>query len=621
MESDSLPGTIRLVRRSLHLLAPRDRIRLWLLTGIQMTLGVLDLLGVAAVAVVTAQVLSSTVDSESGAVPQAVSWLPGPLSVFFRDHLAWALLGAAGLLVIRSILTFALTRRTLTFLAFKQVAIADRLSKALLSQDLSFIQRRSSQETAYALMAGVQQATMGVLAPASMALAEISLLVILGVGLLNFDWIVTVGVAVFFGAIAIVLHRASANWAIRFGLRSQRVDIESLSSLQDLLGSYREITVAGRKGYFQQKFMFARATYTRTQASQATLALLPRYSLEISMTVGLVILGVYQYLTSDPADAFLSVAIFLTAGSRILPSIVRLQSAGLAIHGASAMATRTLELNAELIEQANAAVDSQFLSRPASSSIFSPVVQATGLEYTYPGGSQPVLRNVNFECHPGEFVAIAGASGAGKSTLADLILGLVKPTAGKITISGVSPMQAFAVWPGSVAYVSQSSHVTSGTITSNVCMGLAESEIDLDRIYAVLDQVQLLSVIQRRNGGLDSEVGEGGLSLSGGERQRLGLARALYLNPRLLLLDEATSSLDPVTEEAISRTLQCLRGSTTLVTIAHRLSTIATADRIYYLRRGEVAGEGTYGHLQTVEPEFLRQVRLAESWASRGKEV
>jgi ATP-binding cassette subfamily C protein len=209
-------------------------------------------------------------------------------------------------------------------------------------------------------------------------------------------------------------------------------------------------------------------------------------------------------------------------------------------------------------------------------------------------GAQPTLKNLSFTVHPGEQVAIIGPSGSGKSTAADLILGLLTPMSGTATIDNTEPSQFVKTHPGLVAYVPQEPAMVGGTILENIALGCDVNSLDMDRVHRAVNAAHLDLVIDELPDGLNTDIGKRKDQLSGGQLQRIGLARALYSEPRLLILDEATSALDASSEDAIKNTLDDLRGSVTVILIAHRLHTVQHADRVFLLEGGELLDTGTF---------------------------
>jgi ABC-type multidrug transport system fused ATPase/permease subunit len=184
-------------------------------------------------------------------------------------------------------------------------------------------------------------------------------------------------------------------------------------------------------------------------------------------------------------------------------------------------------------------------------------------------------------------VALIGSSGAGKTTLADIMLGLLSPQKGSVTVDGKDISKYMNGWHQSIGYIPQFIYLMDDTIRNNIVFG-AKAPVKDDYIWSVLEKVQLAEFVRNLEKGLDTEIGDRGVRLSGGQRQRLGIARALYMEPAVLFLDEATSALDNDTEAAVMEAINSLHGEITLVIIAHRLSTIKKCDYVYRVGDGKI---------------------------------
>jgi ABC-type bacteriocin/lantibiotic exporter with double-glycine peptidase domain len=214
------------------------------------------------------------------------------------------------------------------------------------------------------------------------------------------------------------------------------------------------------------------------------------------------------------------------------------------------------------------------------------------------------------EIDAGALIAFVGPSGAGKTTLIDILLGVLSPNHGTVSISGLSPRDSITKWPGAMAYVPQDVLIVSGSIRENVALGYPVDAATDELVLSAIHVAQLQQFVADSPLGLDTEVGERGFMLSGGQRQRLGIARAMFTKPKLLVLDEATSALDAETEASISSAISELRGSTTIFMIAHRLSTVRNADLVVYLDAGRVAATGSFEDVRKAVPNFERQAKL-----------
>ena len=220
--------------------------------------------------------------------------------------------------------------------------------------------------------------------------------------------------------------------------------------------------------------------------------------------------------------------------------------------------------------------------------------------FRHKSASNNSIDGLSFSASKGDTIAFVGPSGSGKSTLVKLLVGLYKPTAGKILFNNVNSLNIhYNAFRRELGFVTQDTQLFAGTIRENLLF--VQPTASDGEIREALTQAAFAEVLQRSSHGIYTKLGESGMKLSGGERQRLSIARALVRNPRLLIFDEATSSLDSITEESITETIRGLSNSNERITIliAHRLSTIMHADCIYVLERGKIVETGTHKQLLT----------------------
>jgi ATP-binding cassette subfamily C protein len=214
------------------------------------------------------------------------------------------------------------------------------------------------------------------------------------------------------------------------------------------------------------------------------------------------------------------------------------------------------------------------------------------------------LRDINLDIGRGESVGIVGATGAGKSTLVDLLMGLLPPTSGRVTVDGEDIENDVSGWRARIGYVSQQIYLTDDTLRRNIALGLDDADIDDERVAEVVQFAQLKDVVSKLPYGLHTRVGEAGSRLSGGERQRVAIARALYRDPALLVFDEATSALDQRSATAVSHAIEALRGTKTMVLIAHSIESIRRCDRLVFMKDGRIADTGSFEALRADNEEF-----------------
>ncbi len=609
-------GVLQAVRQSLSLLSTRDKRLLTAITIAQMATGLLDLAGVMLLGLVS--ILSVSVVSGNPLPPIVLSIVEifGWEEVSSPSLVAWLCVVAGVALIAKSLLSALFTRRTFQFLAHRQAALSARLTASLLSRPLIEIQRRASQDIAFVITIATQAATVGILGAASTAVADISLLLVLGVGLLAIDPTVTVFAIIFFGALALVLQKSLSGWATRMGRESTEVDIEAYQAIQEALSAYREISVANRRWLYVERIQTLRWRAATINADSQFILLIPKYVLEVALVLGALTLAVSQVATKDVVAAVGIVAIFLVAGSRVMPAVMRLQVASLTIRRAEAPASKAYVLAQDLDAPKLASSASRSEIQDIRNHLergfpeFSPTVVVNRLGVAYPESQTPAIADISFEAAAGTSVALVGSTGAGKSTLADALLGIVVPQEGEVLIGGLPPTVAITQWPGGIAYVPQEVALINGTVRDNVAIGLPSQCFKDEWIWQALERAHLADFLRANRNGLDTLIGENGMRLSGGQRQRLGVARALFTRPRLLVLDEATSALDSETEQAIARTMMDLEGSVTTITIAHRLATIRHCDLVLYLDQGRLIAEGEFDDVRAQSVDFDRQAKL-----------
>ena len=215
-------------------------------------------------------------------------------------------------------------------------------------------------------------------------------------------------------------------------------------------------------------------------------------------------------------------------------------------------------------------------------------IELKDIVYAYPNTDTLIFDHADMEIPYGKSIGIMGPSGAGKSTIVDILLGLLKVHEGQILCDGDNVFDNYPAWLAQIGYIPQSIYLVDEPIRNNIAFGIADDEIDDNRIWQVLEEAQLKEFIQTIPEGLDTAIGDRGVRLSGGQRQRLGIARALYHNPEVLVFDEATSALDNETEAAVMEAINSFHGKKTMVIIAHRLNTIEKCDIIYKVEGGKI---------------------------------
>jgi ABC-type multidrug transport system fused ATPase/permease subunit len=599
------------VLRSLRVIPTENRTRVIAAAMLQVGLAILDLFGVAAIGILGALSVTGIQSQQPG--DQVVKILNVLQIDSFSFQIQVFILGlsASIIFILRTVLSIIVTRKIIFFLSRQGAQISARLLSQLLSLPILQIQRRTSQEIVYSLTVGVSAITLGVLATTVALIADASLLLVLLFALFAVDHIMAITSVLFFGLMGYLLYKSMNVRAQDLGLTLSELSVANNEKVIEVLDSYRESVVRKTRQDYVKKLSISQFKLANVMAEMHFMPNISKYVIESGMVIGAVLIAGVQFAIYDAATAVATLSVFLAAGTRIGPAVLRLQQNLIQIKAATGSASPTLRLVDSLSGSNSLSdIDGNFNREHKN---FAANIEVSDVEFSYPDQKIPTLNSVNLSVADGQSVAIVGPSGSGKTTLVDVLLGFMDPSEGSVSISGVTPKQAIEKWGGAIAYVPQSIAIINGTVRENVTLGYpVGSELD-EYVHEALRLAQLTDVIAQLPDGLDTNVGERGAKLSGGQRQRLGIARALFTNPKLLVLDEATSSLDGQTESDISEAIRSLHGQVTVVLIAHRLSTVRAVDQVLYLSQGRILARGSFEEVRNAVPEFEKQAQLMRS--------
>jgi ABC-type multidrug transport system fused ATPase/permease subunit len=592
----------------MNTLPATDKPKFLIVSLLQVGLGFLDLLGIAIIGVLGALTVTGISSKQPGNRVAHFLSIIGIEDLKFQNQVA--ILGAIAtvILMVRTILSIVILKRVFLFLSNRSASMTSNLVSKLLSQSLIEVQKRSTQETVFALTHGVSSITLGVLGSAVNLVSDGSLLLIIAIGLFLVDPVIAFSSLILFGALAMALYWSMNVKAQLLGNKSAELSILSSKKIIEVLESYRESVVRNRRSYYAKQISDTRYQFASTLAELQFMPNMSKYIIESGVVIGAVAISGIQFLLQDAAHAVATLSVFLAAGTRIAPAIMRLQQSAISMRANAGSALSTISLIKELSE-----ITSPEISNAPLDTIhqgFTGNVEIKDISLQYPGKENLALNTINLTIRAGESVAIVGPSGAGKTSLVDVLLGVITPSKGEIKISDSSPSTCISKWPGAIAYVPQDVKISDTTLGGNISLGYEDLESNNQLILEAVKVSQLSELINSLPDGVETLVGERGTNLSGGQRQRLGIARALFTRPKLLVLDEATSSLDGQTEADISNAIDALRGSVTIILIAHRLSSVRHVDKVVYMDSGEIKAVGSFEEVRASVPDFDRQAQL-----------
>lgn len=518
----------------------------------------------------------------------------------------WAILVICILMVGKGALAVLVTWWATRRIPRYEVAIGDRLFRAYITAPWRDRLRKNSADIMRFADTGVDATVNSFVLPGASLLGEFVSLITILATLAIVQPVLAATTLVYL----LILGSILFFWVAGHAKKAGEVHVENTISVSrlviEIVSAMKEVSLRNKESEVADIVEQARERSARARSNLYFLSQLPRHALESGLIVGFVLIGGVGFLLGGIEQAIAAVALFALAGFRVAPSIIRLQSVLGQMISISEYPRRVLAELADA-ERANAEIASR-PSRPLPEAPENILLDDVVFRYSF--DAPPALRRVSLTIPIGSSVAFVGASGSGKSTMVDLLLSLLEPSEGTISIDGIPLSEVRSAWRARVGYVPQDVALFDATIAQNVALTWGD-EYDSDRVRRALEQAQLWELVAAREGGIQARVGERGLALSGGQRQRLGIARALYSDPLVLVLDEATSALDTATEALVTEGIDSIGKGVTKIVVAHRLATIKQADRIFFLKDGELVGAGTFDELVFGIPEFAHQAALA----------
>jgi len=600
--------TLTGIGRCSRILTRSDQKKIVVVVVLQVLSGFLDLVAVAIIGVVGALAVSGVQSKAPGnRVGDLLEFL-NLSQVSFQNQVAILGCAAALILICRTAFSIYFTRRTLFFLSRRGANISSSLITKLMNQPLTKIQERSTQDTLYSITSGVATIALGVLGSIVLIIADMSLLIVIGVGLFYIDPGIALATVALFSLIGFSIYRLMNVKARTLGVMNAELSIKSNERIIEALNSYRELFVRSRRSFYSQEISKDRFLAANLLAEIQFMPNVGKYVIETSVVLGALCISGFQFLFQDAAHAVATLSVFLAAGTRVAPAIMRIQQAAIQIKSSLGAAGPTLDLietlrDLDLGVESNGTIDFKYEG-------FNSTIEVRNLNFSYEKNSFPTIQNISLSIPSGVTISLVGASGAGKTTFVDLLLGILKPASGEVLISNLPSAEAVSRWPGAIGYIPQDIAIAQGTIKENVALGFPANEVEDSLVWEALKVAQLENFVKELPNGLNTQVGERGVFISGGQRQRLGIARGMFTKPLLLVMDEATSALDGETEAGISDSILALREHVTVVMIAHRLSTVRNSDFVVYMQEGQILAQGSFEEVRGKVPDFDRQAQL-----------
>ncbi len=407
-------------------------------------------------------------------------------------------------------------------------------------------------------------------------MSEVFVLVLIYAMLLYVNWKMTILLS-FFLVINLILMKIFISTKIKkAGEERAQFQNSFFNIISSSFGNFKIIKLKNKDIEILNNFAKSSYGYANANIKNHTLSQFPRLFLEMvgfSLVAIIIIYLIIKYQT-DISGALPILMVFVLGLYRLMPSVNRIYNS----YNQILFYLKSLEIvHNELIYEPEELGNKEIE--------FNQKIELKNIYFEYME-NKPILKNINLTIHKGEKMGIVGESGSGKSTLIDIIIGLYKPSKGKIYIDDVELNETnLKSWRNKIGYIPQTIYLKDGTVAENVAF---LEDIDEERVKKALAKANILEFLESYHEGIWTEVGDNGIKLSGGQKQRIAIARAIYNDPEILVLDEATSALDNETEFKIMQELYEVGKDKTMIIIAHRVSTLDKCDRVVKLERGEI---------------------------------
>lgn len=580
-------------KKMFELLSSQEKKRFFLLLILTFIMAILDMVGVASI-LPFISVLSNPKIIETNIYLLKIYNLSSALGVNSVQQFIF-LLG----IVVFILLIFSLFIKIITiyfqtrFALMREYSISKRLVECYLRQPYIWFLNRNSSDLGKIILSEVIRVVEGVLIPiiniisqSIVALAILFLLILVN-PVLSFviAMIIILSYLIVFNFVKKSITRFGN---IRFQKNSERFLI-----ISEAFSATKEVKVGGLEHEYINRFSKPAQIYAKNQSLAYVMGQIPRYFLEGIAFGGLIILVLILMLQGNNFDKIIPIiAFYAFAGYRLMPAFQQ-------IYASSAL-LRFTQPALDLLHKD--LINLQYSKQTSNNTNFIPITKSVilnNVSFSYPNSKKLSLKNINLTIPAFTKVGIVGVTGSGKTTLVDLILGLLDPTQGTLSVDkNEIKNDNKRSWQKSIGYVPQQIYLSDASVATNIAFGVDIKNIDEKSVENAAKIANLHNfIINELPLGYNTIIGEKGVRLSGGQRQRIGIARALYHNPQIFILDEATNALDNITEQAIMDAINNLGNKITIILITHRLKTIKNFDTIFFMEKGSLIKQGNYNFL------------------------
>ncbi|HET6586961.1 MAG TPA: ABC transporter ATP-binding protein [Oleiagrimonas sp.] len=461
------------------------------------------------------------------------------------------------------------------FIHLLRHSISAQLLSRYLHQPYEFFLARNTSQLSRNVLSEVDQLLFNLIQPLSQLLAQGTVVLAMVALVFWYNALTAVIIVATVGLLYVAIYGLVRKRLARIGRERQIANGQRFQSCNEALNGIKDVKVTHSATSYQGKFDHASRELSRHMAAGETLAQTPLYLVEAVGYTGLILIAMLLMLRRhDIAHVLPALGLYGFAAYRMLPA-AQIMYRGFAKLKFSSAALDAVHHDLMLTKDT---------PRPAAEPLTPHhEIRLQDVSYAYPSTpGKPVLEHFNLVIPVGSSVGIVGRTGAGKSTLMDLLLGLLAPQAGSLSVDGTTvDADNVASWQRAIGYVPQHIYLADSSVAENIAFGVPREDVDMAAVERAARAAQIHDfVVDELENGYDTPIGDRGIRLSGGQRQRVGIARALYRDPPVLFMDEATSALDAQTEKALNDAIGQLSGKKTIVIIAHKEASLEKCDTV-----------------------------------------
>ncbi len=567
------------------LLQKRDRI-IWIIAlSLQVLLTILDLLGIAAIGLLSLIGIRGIQKVDLGNFANRTLEILGIAELEIQVQLSIIALAATILFISKTIVSAVISKKIISFFSRRAANMSSSIFSRAVKLPELMTQGDSNQKQIFRITQGVNSIVIGVLNYALNILSDAMLLI----AILAFLFFVNANIAVLtmgiFGSLALLMIKVIGRETYDLGRRYSKLQIASSNVVNDVINLYKELYVRDKFTKFLDEFRTNRESMALVESRKRFIPFLGKYVIETALVSSIALVSALMFFSLNTSKAVALMGVFLASATRIAPAVLRIQQSAVSLrnHLGIALYTNQFLRSIELLEKKES--ESAKLNDNEKKFDRTKVIELTGVTFGYESSQSEIFKNLDLLVMSGEKILIRGESGLGKSTLIDLILGFLNPKSGEVRLFGRRPRQTMKENLARIAYVPQKPWIFEGTFRDNICLDGNYSD---EEVFAVLNSVELSTLVYSSNDRLENVISYSGSSISGGQAQRISLARALLSNPDLLILDESTNSIDEETERKILTSIIADRPDLTLILVSHNSQNIEFFSRVLKVTRDDL---------------------------------